>query len=323
MSGFDEMLRGMEFGTKMFAQGMTQLGTQKAVNDATKQLQELNLQQLEEKERLAANQQVGNELALRLTAAGSSPDQIKAATDGLLPSAGSMAQVQGQERMSDKGQANQLQIAREHNESAERIAGIRGNFQKDKTQNAAESKFLKETVADFDKYAKKPMDALNQIQQAKAAIVSGNPIGDKSVTNFMARASGEVGALTEADKAPFGGSQALQAKISQAAENLKSGKFTAENRKLVSDLLNTFENTHKANLQRTRSMIAKRASVRPDAAGNMMTEEKIAQALYPDEPNSNQTKIDAAERLLADPKNANHPRKQELLMQIEKWKQGK
>lgn len=91
-----------------FNAGIKQYQTQQAVNDAGKQLQDLNTQALGDKEKLSANADVGNQLALRLTGIGADHNQIKAATEGLIPSAGSMAQVQGQERMATGAQTGEM-----------------------------------------------------------------------------------------------------------------------------------------------------------------------------------------------------------------------
>lgn len=70
---------------------------------------------------------------------------------------------------------------------------------------------------------------------------SKNPLGHAAVPTFLARASGEVGALTEADKAPFGGSRAISSRISQAIEQYKTGKITQENLQFIERLADTMQ----------------------------------------------------------------------------------
>lgn len=76
-------------------------------------------------------------------------------------------------------------------------------------------------------------DAANQIQ---SLLSSGNDVAYQSIPTYMARLSGEVGNLSEADKRPFGGSQALNQRFKQAYESSANGKMTPENIKFISDL---------------------------------------------------------------------------------------
>ncbi len=103
MGSNDDLFKAME----MFAGGMRQYHTQQAVNDATKQLQDMHAQQLEEKDQLIANQAIGNELALRLTGIGASPQAVSAATEGLVQSASGRATNMAQKEMQTAGQTFQ------------------------------------------------------------------------------------------------------------------------------------------------------------------------------------------------------------------------
>jgi len=77
----------------------------------------------------------------------------------------------------------------------------------------------------------------------------GNPIADQSIPTFMARASGEVGNLSEADKAPFGGSRALVEMMSAVVEKAQSGQLTPENREFVKAVAQVFMRTANQNLR--------------------------------------------------------------------------
>lgn len=318
MSGLSEMLDGL----KMLKEGITQYQVNSATQDAIGQLAEINKGITDKNERSIAAQQASQNLALRMVGAGASPGQVQAATEGLLPSASSIAQISGQERMQASGQTFQGQQNELNRESAERIAGIRAAAPREARLVQQEVKFLNDQQKAFDGQTKDSQKALNQIRLAKETLAAGNPIGDKSVMGFMARASGEVGALTEEDKRPFGGSQALNERMKQFAENAKTGKFTEDNRKLIHQLLTTYENVHKRNMQAAKSRVAKRAMAIAQTGKYNLTEEQVGNAIMPAEPNPNQAKIEAAKAILADPKNAQHPRRAELEAQIQKWESG-
>jgi hypothetical protein len=91
---------------------------------------------------------------------------------------------------------------------------------------------------------KEVVRANNMISGAKIArdmVASGNPIAAASIPNFLARASGEVGALTEADKEPFGGTRAIVERSKQAAKQMIDGTLTEANKQFVLDLADVYE----------------------------------------------------------------------------------
>lgn len=96
-----------------------------------------------------------------------------------------------------------------------------------------------------------------------------NPIAASAIPTFMARASGEVGNLSEADKRPFGGSQALMARLGQAKEQWTRGTMTPENQKFVKDLANTFRQSADKNRQKRIDELANQYS------GEDLTKEQI------------------------------------------------
>lgn len=80
---------------------------------------------------------------------------------------------------------------------------------------------------------------------ARDMVESGNPIAAASVPNFLARASGEVGALTEADKEPFGGTRAIVERSKQAMQQMVDGNLTEANKRFVIELSKVYEKTAK------------------------------------------------------------------------------
>lgn len=304
---------------QMFKEGVSQYQTTQAVNDATEQVHAINQQQIDEKARSIALEKSAQELALRMTAAGSEPGRIQSAVEGLMPSAGAKMQVGAQKEMQTQSLKSKASEGQLNRESAERIASIKAAS----TGAAAklpekEVKFLKNNQDAFDKIAKKSLESLNQIRLAEESVNKGNPIGDKAIVNFMARASGEVGALTEADKAPFGGSQALDQRFAQFAENQKSGKLTESNRTFVKELINTYKNVHQSNVMNARDQISSRAEDVAKAGGYKLSKDDIANALYKVNPKAdpNAAAITAAQAWLSDPANANNPKADQVKQKI-------
>lgn len=109
------------------------------------------------------------------------------------------------------------------------------------------------------------------------AVASNNPVANAALPTLMARASGEVGNLSEADKAPFGGSRALQARMKQVAKELSTGLRTEENLKFIEELAEIF----KATGQRAKTRIAKERSKQFGKGNRLLKEEEILEFLAP------------------------------------------
>lgn len=313
MSGNEELMKAMS----MFKEGISDYQTQQAVNDATRKVQALQQTQLDEKDRLIANQQIGQELALKMTAAGSQPAKIQAATEGLVPSASMESQNvatgdrQGKQLTHEAGQGDKNRA------SAEKIAGMRGN-----TKSAVGLRsFITGAQAAFDKQTApaREMGAFAKI--AEKALDPKNPILDSAVVNFMARSSGEKGPLTEADKAPFGGSQAFDAKAKQFVEKAKTGTLDDKNRAFLRQAVSVFGAMGNATIKDTRQRIAARSAKRAAVEGHDLTEEQIADMLMVEDTAAPKQSADKASRLkvwLDAPANAKSPRRSEAESALKK-----
>lgn len=111
------------------------------------------------------------------------------------------------------------------------------------------------------------------------AVASNNPVANASLPTLMARASGEVGNLSEADKAPFGGSRALAARMKQVAEELSTGLRTEENLKFIEELAVTFRKA----AERAKERIARERSAQfsKGVTRDILTEKEIFGFLAP------------------------------------------
>ena len=110
---------------------------------------------------------------------------------------------------------------------------------------------------------------------AIADMAQDNPIAANSIPTFMAKASGEVGNLSEADKKPFGGSLALDSRIKQAWSQWQKGTMTPENQAFVKQLAVTLRNhAESTRAKRAQEFIKARRSMRKD-----VTEQELSDAL--------------------------------------------
>lgn len=118
------------------------------------------------------------------------------------------------------------------------------------------------------------MDAANNVREL---VNSGNPIAANAIPTYMARASGEVGNLSEADKRPFGGSQAILNRLEASLKQMSTGTLTQQNAKFVLDLADKMENSATNNLDRR----AKDVSGQYGKASDFLKSDEIYKTLRP------------------------------------------
>lgn len=265
----------------MFKDGLNHLGASRAISSAQEEVEKINASEIDQIQKRAALTQLGNNLALNLAKTGApvaqiqsavgavAPPQIKDANDanmqGLMTGdqgLGSLASKQQtfeneprmllQDRMDDredKRLANSLRIA---------------ELKSKRTLETTDLKAVKDTTDKFNTHAKKYFEAVEQSKTAKGILDAGNPIGDQAVATFMARATGEVGNLTEAERLPFGTSMDVKSRFQQAAKQLKDGKLTDENRQFLSQLADVMGKRNKLAAKSVAERMSKQTARRID-----------------------------------------------------------
>lgn len=129
-----------------------------------------------------------------------------------------------------------------------------------------------------DKIVQKAEERINSAMTLKEMAISNNPISQEAAKTFAARASGEVGALSDGDKASFGGTQAILGRIDQSYQQMLDGNLSKENKKFMADLADGFERAGKRDLKNRLSVFAKQASKRTEGT----TEQQAAEIIRPD-----------------------------------------
>lgn len=117
-------------------------------------------------------------------------------------------------------------------------------------------------------------DASNDIV---GLIESKNPIADNAIPTYMARASGEVGNLSEADKRPFGGSQALIQRIKRTIQKATKGTLDDTDREFVRQLAATMQTNGNQRIDKIARLRAKQYS----RVSKNVGEEELYQLLNP------------------------------------------
>lgn len=108
-----------------------------------------------------------------------------------------------------------------------------------------------------NKETKDSLDSISNAKRARNMLNAKNPFADGSIPMILARAAGEVGALTEGDKAPFKSAQDLMSRLAQVNETyLKNGLLTDDNRRLILELTDYYEKTGEDRLNRSAARFA-------------------------------------------------------------------
>lgn len=107
-----------------------------------------------------------------------------------------------------------------------------------------------------DPDVKKADGAMEAAATIKELAISGNAIAAAAIPTYMARMSGEVGNLSEADKAPFGGSRAILARMEASFTQMSTGTLTPENQRFLVEFANLIEKRSNETLDRQSQKIS-------------------------------------------------------------------
>lgn len=111
-----------------------------------------------------------------------------------------------------------------------------------------------------DPSVKKSQQSLDSANMIRDLAISGNPIGASAIPTYSARMSGEVGNLSEADKKPFGGSQAVIKKVEAALKQMATGRLSDDNKRFIIELSEIVEKRAGKNLDNLARVRAKQYS---------------------------------------------------------------
>lgn len=156
-----------------------------------------------------------------------------------------------------------------------------GDLELERQQHRGERRSKEKTdiVSKFntDPGIRKIQSSIDAAWNVRELALSGNPIAANAIPTYMARASGEVGNLSEADKRPFGGSQAILNRLEASLKQMATGTLTEDNRKFIINLADTMENSATSNLDRR----AKDVSGQYGQASDFLKPDEIYKALRP------------------------------------------
>lgn len=230
----DSLLKGLS----VFKEGMTELATSKAIEDANQQLAAARLafdqrdgmtdEQSAKESKLLDEQRnnIAQNLMGRLAAIGTPASRIEAARSFGL----TRKEELNQEFMREQTAAS---LVNARTKASSMTAG-------------EEVKGLEKIKQSIGKRTKTIDETIDKASTAKALLEKGGPIGDTAIRTFLAKASGEVGNLTEAEREQFGGSMALQRRVERWMSLAKKGRLPESDRKDLMQFINVMENRARA-----------------------------------------------------------------------------
>lgn len=151
-----------------------------------------------------------------------------------------------------------------------------------------EAKQFREEKFEYDKI-KNLQDSFNKDKQVVKAeeriqsaatlrdMIDGNPITQEAAKTFAARASGEVGALSDQDRAAYGGSKAIKDRINSIFTRAVTGELTDTDKKFMKELADKFEQAGQRDLQERLSVFSKQGTKR-----TKMSEDEVRETIRPD-----------------------------------------
>lgn len=176
---------------QMFKEGLSDYQTTQAVNDARQQLSALQQQETDKSKLLQHTAAIGQDLALRLTSAGTAPGRIQEAVSSLAPPASVTATNQFQGESQDKRQAFDKSEHQLNRESAERIAGVRNTGTEAKVAQRTQ-KIALDQAEKFYKVNQKQIEAIDKMETFKD-LIDTNPsqIGIELSKSALLKAGGD------------------------------------------------------------------------------------------------------------------------------------
>jgi len=262
-----------------FNTALTDYATNSAIQSATQQVQQLNQMGLADAEKRQAASNLANQLALQLTGIGASGTQIQSAFSAIAPKQFTSSSqlfgeglLTGNEPMQQQAQEWKKFETQDKMRLAELSLAQKSLALQQKQGLADNKEFNKAIQKNQDKYANwanKLQDTETKLAMLEDGLIKNdNALIQGAAPTLIAKALGEVGALTEADKEPFRGSLATAERVKQFFATAGTGKLSDSNRRtmlgLVQRLRQANENRKKSNammLGRQLKTISKRLGV--------------------------------------------------------------
>lgn len=241
----DDVLKGL----KAFDEGLTQYAASGALAQANEQVQQLNQQfmsgQIEKQEMNQGLSALSQGLTSQLGQAGLPASQIQTLAGAIAPdlvSATAQAQLDAAAQQQEdrfKFEGGQRDKDRQLKRDSMRAEG-------DSRLSTKQNDRIFAATKDFNSRTKNLKTSIRQADMAITQLATNNPIVSKAIQTFMAKATGEVGNLTEAEREPFGGKNSILAKLARITSIGIGGQIPDSDKKFLTDFATVMKNNHQS-----------------------------------------------------------------------------
>lgn len=250
----------------MFNQSVQGYTTQRAFERARQQVDEIKTTMDEGAAQREALNSTSQQLAQDLLQAGAPISRVQAAFQAFSPAPLPSAEEQIQKgvmfddpALVTQGQEIQEETSKVAFNQKRKLAleGLR------KQQTVVTKQFEKEKrqridlrQREFNRNARDNFKALDQASTAALALKLKNPVADSAIKTMLAKASGEVGNLTEAEREMFAGSPALARRAARLSKLAALGTLPDADRKDLEELISVYQENSVRGIQSRAQMVA-------------------------------------------------------------------
>lgn len=250
---YDFQMSDLFQSLQMLTSGVKQYQIGQAIQGANEQVQQLNARAANENERMQGVRQVAQGLTMQLAGMGAPASTIEAVGTSLMPKQPTIQTVEqgysqalqsGDDTMASKFKSamEDERIARMKELTAKNTYKIENDAAKaDAKQTKEQDSYIWKGSKDFNLYTKDFNKALQQANTAIKIIDNGGKMTGSAISTFMARASGEVGNLTESERDVFRGKQDWIAKMKRWAETAGSSELPEPDKAALKQLAVEFK----------------------------------------------------------------------------------
>jgi len=242
---------------KALDSGVTRLATSKAIAGANEQVNQMNASIADEQERTMGLRQIANSLTMQLSQIGAPNEDIAQVSQSIAPKA---PLIQSAEQGYISGTPLERQRSKEllDRERATRMEQIKTMYGSKLDQKSLG--ILERSTAKFNSLSAKTFEALDASQKLFKAITNKESLTDEVLKTFAAKASGEVGNLTEAERNAFAGGRSLLDRIMRSTKKNIWGTLLDSDRQQLMNLAKIFNSGAKGALMRRADLLSGQAS---------------------------------------------------------------
>jgi hypothetical protein len=232
-----------------FSAGLKEFRMGQVLNGANEQIQQIRASQIEETQKRQALQGIAQDLTFQLSGMGASPDQVQGLTQSFLGPKATPVQSAFQGLVAgldpnDPTQAGKIkQISAKYIQDGADQKALLAQMQIQAAQGKERRNAYVGFTKQFNSLAKDVTKARNQAQGAVKLLDSGNPITPTAIGTLMARASGELGNLTEAERNMFAGAGDLISRVKRYYDTNTLSQLPESDRKALRTLAQQYAET--------------------------------------------------------------------------------